>query len=34
VRAATRFLLNLIARLQASATVPMIDVGAYAAWLD
>ena len=34
VRAATRFLLDLISRLQASATVPMIDVGAYAAWLD
>ncbi len=31
---ATAFLLDLIARLQASATVPMIDVGAYAAWLS
>jgi hypothetical protein len=32
-RGATAFLLELIARLQASATVPMIDVRAYAAWL-
>jgi hypothetical protein len=31
---ATAFLLELIARLQGSATVPMIDVGAYAQWLD
>jgi hypothetical protein len=30
---ATAFLLELIARLQASATVPMIDVRAYAKWL-
>lgn len=30
---ATRFLLELIARLQGSATVPMIDVRAYARWL-
>lgn len=30
---ATAFLLELIARLQMSATVPMIDVRAYAAWL-
>ncbi len=30
---ATAFLLELIARLQASATVPMIDVRAYARWL-
>ncbi|WP_370643378.1 hypothetical protein [Roseomonas cutis] len=30
---ATAFLLELIARLQASATVPMIDVRAYAMWL-
>lgn len=30
---ATAFLLELIARLQAVATVPMIDVRAYAAWL-
>jgi hypothetical protein len=30
---ATAFLFNLIARLQTQATVPMIDVGAYAAWL-
>jgi hypothetical protein len=30
---ATAFLLELIARLQALATVPMIDVRAYAAWL-
>lgn len=30
---ATAFLLELIARLQASATVPMIDVRAYAEWL-
>lgn len=28
-----RFCLKLIARLQASATVPMIDVRAYARWL-
>lgn len=32
-KAATGFLLELIARLQASATVPMIDVRAYARWL-
>jgi hypothetical protein len=30
---ATAFLFELIARLQASATVPMIDVRAYAQWL-
>jgi hypothetical protein len=30
---ATAFLLELIARLQQMATVPMIDVGAYASWL-
>jgi hypothetical protein len=30
---ATAFLLELIARLQDSATVPMIDVRAYARWL-
>lgn len=30
---ATAFLLELIARLQSSATVPMIDVRAYAKWL-
>ena len=30
---ATAFLLELIARLQGSATVPMIDVRAYARWL-
>lgn len=30
---ATAFLLELIARLQTSATVPMIDVRAYAKWL-
>lgn len=30
---ATAFLLQLIARLQTSATVPMIDVAAYARWL-
>lgn len=30
---ATAFLLELIARLQAIATVPMIDVRSYAAWL-
>lgn len=30
---ATAFLLELIARLQTSATVPMIDVRAYARWL-
>lgn len=33
-KAATAFLLELIARLQASATVPMIDVRAYAKWLE
>ncbi len=32
-RAATSFLLELIARLQTLATVPMIDVRAYAKWL-
>jgi uncharacterized protein DUF6602 len=32
-KAATAFLLELVARLQASATVPMIDVRAYARWL-
>lgn len=31
---ATAFLLELIARLQTSATVPMIDVRAYARWLS
>lgn len=31
---ATAFLFALIARLQASATVPMIDVKAYARWLE
>lgn len=31
---ATAFLLELIAKLQSSATVPMIDVRAYAQWLD
>jgi hypothetical protein len=31
---ATAFLFDLIARLQAQATVPMIDVRAYARWLD
>lgn len=30
---ATAFLLELIARLQSSATVPMIDIRAYARWL-
>jgi hypothetical protein len=30
---ATAFLLEMIARLQTSATVPMIDVRAYAKWL-
>lgn len=30
---ATAFLFKLIAQLQFSGTVPMIDVGAYAAWL-
>jgi hypothetical protein len=30
---ATAFLLELIARLQCSATVPMIDIRAYARWL-
>jgi hypothetical protein len=33
-KAATAFLFELIARLQASATVPMIDVRAYSRWLD
>jgi hypothetical protein len=33
-KAATAFLLELIARLQEKATVPMIDVRAYARWLD
>lgn len=33
-RPATAFLLELIARLQALATVPMIDVRAYAKWLS
>lgn len=32
-KAATAFLLELIARLQDAATVPMIDVRAYAKWL-
>ena len=32
-RAATAFLLELIARLQVEATVPMIDVRAYAKFL-
>lgn len=31
---ATAFLFDLIARLQEKATVPMIDVRAYARWLD
>lgn len=31
---ATSFLFRLISHLQTSATVPMIDVQAYAAWLD
>jgi len=31
---ATAFLLELIARLQTSATVPMIDIRAYASWLS
>jgi hypothetical protein len=30
---ATAFLLELIAQLQANATVPMIDIRAYAKWL-
>jgi hypothetical protein len=33
-RPATAFLLELIARLQSLATVPMIDVRAYAKWLS
>ncbi len=33
-KAATAFLFELIARLQEMATVPMIDVRAYAHWLD
>jgi hypothetical protein len=32
--AVSRFILELIAQLQAVATVPMIDVRAYARWLD
>jgi hypothetical protein len=32
-RPATAFLLELIARLQSSATVPMIDIRSYAKWL-
>ena len=31
---ATAFLFELIARLQVSATVPMIDIRAYARWLE
>jgi hypothetical protein len=30
----TAFLFELMARLQAMATVPMVDFRAYAAWLD
>jgi hypothetical protein len=33
-KAATAFLFELITRLQMSATVPMIDVRAYARWLE
>jgi hypothetical protein len=33
-KAATAFLFELIARLQACATAPMIDIHAYAKWLD
>lgn len=33
-KAATAFLFGLISQLQASATVPMIDVQAYAEWLS
>jgi hypothetical protein len=33
-KAATMFLLELIARLQSLATVPMIDIRAYARWLE
>ncbi|KJC62057.1 hypothetical protein UP10_01325 [Bradyrhizobium sp. LTSPM299] len=33
-KAATSFLLELIARLQEFATVPMIDIRAYARWLE
>lgn len=33
-RAATSFLFELIARLQSVATVPMIDIRAYAHWLE
>jgi hypothetical protein len=33
-KAATAFLLELIARLQELATVPMIDIRAYARWLE
>lgn len=31
---ATSFLFELIARLQSVATVPMMDIRAYAKWLD
>ncbi len=33
-KAATAFLFELISRLQACATAPMIDIHAYAKWLD
>jgi hypothetical protein len=33
-KAATAFLLELIARLQELATVPIVDVRAYAKWLE
>tara|TARA_R100000935_G_scaffold14778_2_gene29477 strand:- start:1920 stop:2645 length:726 start_codon:yes stop_codon:yes gene_type:complete len=33
-KAATQFLFKLISELQFSGTVPMIDIQAYAAWLD
>lgn len=33
-KAATAFLFELITQLQQLATVPMIDIGAYAAWLQ
>lgn len=33
-KAATKFLFELIARLQACATAPMIDIAAYGEWLE
>lgn len=33
-KAATKFLIELLARLQAFATAPMVDIRAYGEWLD